>query len=113
VVVDGWVTVSGQVQWGFQKTVAENPIRHLMGVKGVIDNIKVVSPLKVADLKRKTEDAFKRQAVLDAKAIEIRVDSATFTLDGYVHTWQEHEDAARAAWAAPGVGNVNNHLLVQ
>jgi osmotically-inducible protein OsmY len=113
VVVDGWVTVSGQVQWGFQKTAAENLMRNLIGVKGVIDNIQVVSPLKVADLKRKIEDAFRRHAVLDAKAIEVKIDSATVTLDGYVHTWQEHEDAARAAWAAPGVGNVNNHLQVQ
>jgi len=113
VVIDGWVTISGNVQWGFQKTTADNAMRHLMGVKGVINEITVVSPLKVADVKQKIEDAFKRHAVLDAKDIEVKVDSAKVTLNGYVHTWQEHEDAARAAWAAPGVGNVDNRLVVQ
>jgi osmotically-inducible protein OsmY len=112
VVIDGWVTVSGKVQWGFQKTAAENAMRNLMGVKGVINDITVVAALKVADVKQKIEDAFKRHAVLDAKDIEVKVESDTVTLNGYVHTWQEHEDASRAAWAAPGVANVENRLVI-
>jgi osmotically-inducible protein OsmY len=113
VVKDGWVTLSGKVSWGYQRTSAENAVRHLMGVKGVTNDIIVSSVVKVADVKQKIEEAFKRHAILDAKDIEVKVDSSTVTLKGHVHTWQEHDDAARAAWAAPGVANVENRLSIQ
>jgi osmotically-inducible protein OsmY len=113
VVVDGWVTLSGKVQWGFQKNAAENSMRNLIGVKGVINDILVASTVKVADVKQKIQDAFKRNAVLDAKDIEVKVDDSTVTLKGHVNSWQEHADAAYAAWAAPGVAHVENRLLVQ
>jgi osmotically-inducible protein OsmY len=113
VVTGGWVTLSGKVQWGFQKTAAESAIRYLMGVKGVTNDIVVASTVKVADVKQKIEDAFKRHALLDAKGIEVKVDRSTVTLKGHVHTWQEHADAAHAAWAAPGVNYVENRLMIQ
>jgi osmotically-inducible protein OsmY len=113
IVKDGWITLSGKVNWGFQKTSAENSVRSLMGVKGVINDVVVASNIKATDVKQKIEDAFKRHAILDSKDIEVKVDNSTVTLKGHVHTWQEHEDAARAAWAAPGVANVENRLLVQ
>ncbi len=113
VVVEGWVTLSGKVQWGFQKNTAENLIRNLLGVKGVTNDILVASAAKATDVKQKIEEAFKRHALLDAKDIDVKVDSSTVTLKGHVHTWQEHADAAYAAWAAPGVANVENRLVVQ
>jgi osmotically-inducible protein OsmY len=113
VVKEGWVTLSGKVSWGFQKTSAEHAVRNLMGVRGVTNDIVVASTISVANVKQKIEDAFKRQAILDTKDIEVSVDSSTVTLKGHVHTWQEHDYAARAAWAAPGVGNVENRLSVQ
>jgi osmotically-inducible protein OsmY len=73
----------------------------------------VTSAIKAGDVKQKIEDAFKRQAVLDAEHIEVKVDRSTVTLKGHVHTWQEHDDAARAAWGAPGVANVENRLTIQ
>jgi len=113
VVKDGWVTLSGKVQWGFQKTAAEIAVRNLMGVKGVSNDLVVASPIKAADVKQKIEEAFKRHAILDASGIEVKVDNSTVTLQGHVQTWQEREDAARAAWAAPGVVNVENRLFLQ
>jgi osmotically-inducible protein OsmY len=113
VVKDGWVTLTGKVSWGFQRTSAENAVRNLIGVKGVTNNITVASTIKAGDVKQKIEEAFKRHAILDVKDIEVNVDSSTVTLKGHVHTWQEHDDAARAAWAAPGVANVENRLSVQ
>jgi len=113
VVKDGWISLSGQVQWGFQKTSAENAVRNLLGVKGVSNDIHVASAVKAADVKQKIEEAFKRHAMLEANGIEVKVNSSTVILKGHVHTWQEREDAARAAWAAPGVVNVENQLALQ
>jgi osmotically-inducible protein OsmY len=113
VVKDGWVTLSGEANWGFQRNAAEAAMRHLLGVKGVTNNIRVASLVKATDVKRKIEDAFKRHALLDANDIEVKVDGGTVTLQGRVHSWQEREDAARASWAAPGVANVENRLSVQ
>ncbi len=113
VVKDGWITLSGQVGWGYQRVAAENAVRHLMGVKGVTNDIRVASNIKTSDVKQKIEDAFKRHAILDAKDIEVDVDSSTVTLNGHVHSWQERADASLAAWAAPGVLAVDNRLAVQ
>ena len=67
VVKDGWVSLSGQVSWGYQRIVAENAVRHLMGVKGVSNHISVKPSVKASDVKQKIEEAFKRHAMLDAK----------------------------------------------
>jgi osmotically-inducible protein OsmY len=113
VVKDGYITLGGQVHWGFQRTAAENAVRNLMGVKGVLNNIAVAAPVKAIDVKQKIEEAFKRHAVLDAKDIQVNVNNSTVTLKGHVRTWQEREDAALAAWAAPGVGLVENQIYLQ
>jgi osmotically-inducible protein OsmY len=112
VVKNGWVTLSGKVTLGYLKASAENAIRHLIGVKGITNDISVASKIEVDDVKRKIEDAFRRHALLDAKDIEVKVADSTVTLNGNVHSWQEPADAAQAAWAAPGVVNVDNRITV-
>lgn len=113
IVKDAWITLGGEVSWGYQRMAAENAVRNLMGVKGVTNDIRVASNIKVSNVKQKIEDAFKRHAVLDAKHIEVNVDRSKVTLKGQVHSWQEREEASLAAWAAPGVMAVENHLTVQ
>jgi osmotically-inducible protein OsmY len=113
IVKDGWVTLSGQVSWGYQRSAAENSVRNLLGVKGVANEINITSTIKATDVKQKIEEAFKRHAILDANAIDVKVNDSTVILKGYVNSWQEHEDAARVAWAAPGVVQVENHLAIQ
>ncbi len=112
VVNGGWVTLSGKVDFGYQRASAESAVRNLMGVKGITNEITVVSQTTVGDVKQKIEEAFKRHATLDAKDIDVTVNESTVTLNGKVHSWQEHDDAAVAAWAAPGVANVDNRIAV-
>ena len=113
VVKEGWVSLSGQVNWGYQRIVAESAMRNLMGVKGVSNDISVKPSVKASNVKQKIEDAFKRHALLDAKDIQVIVHSSSVTLNGHVQTWQEREDATFAAWAAPGVNAVENNLAIQ
>ena len=113
VVSQGFITLSGQVSCGYQKTVAEGAVRYLMGVKGVLNDILVQPQVKATDVKEKIQSAFQRQASLDAKDIKINVDDTAVILQGTVHSWREKDDAALAAWAAPGVTKVENKLQVQ
>lgn len=113
VVKQGWVTLSGHVSYGYQKTIAEGAVRYLLGVKGVFNDIEVRPEVQATDVKQKIQSAFQRQATLDAKDIKVNVDDSAVVLQGTVHSWREKDDAAIAAWAAPGVTKVDNKLQVQ
>jgi osmotically-inducible protein OsmY len=113
VVKQGWITLSGHTSHGYQRTMAEGAVRYLLGVKGVYNNIEVRPAVKATDVKAKIQSAFERQASLDAKDININVDDTAVVLRGSVHSWREKDDAAIAAWAAPGVTRVDNRFQVQ
>jgi osmotically-inducible protein OsmY len=113
IVKQGWVTLSGHVSYGYQRTIAEDAVRYLLGVKDVFNDIEVRSDAKAKDVKQKIQSAFQRQASLDAKDIKVNVDDSAVILQGTVHSWREKDDAAIAAWAAPGVTRVDNKLQVQ
>jgi osmotically-inducible protein OsmY len=113
VVKHAWITLSGHVQCGYQKTVADSAVRYLLGVKGVFNDIEVRPEVEATDVRRKIQSAFQRQASLDAKDIKINVDDTAVVLQGTVHSWREKDDAGLAAWAAPGVTKVENKLQVQ
>jgi osmotically-inducible protein OsmY len=113
VVDDGWVTLSGQVDWGFQKKSAEQAIRKLGGVTGVSNTITVRPQVENADVRDGILRAFRRNAELDGSGIRIAVDGTTVTLTGAVKTWSERRVAEEAAWRVPGVTEVHDNIAVR
>jgi len=111
-VQSGWVSLSGQVDWYYQKAAAESAVRRLHGVKGVNNELTIQPRVQVADLKGRIENAFKRNAEIDAANIRISVSGNKVTLDGKVKSWPERYAAENAAWAAPGVSAVDDRLSV-
>lgn len=112
VVDNGWVTLRGEVDWEFQRRTIEKAIRPLMGVVGVSNEITLRVRPVAANVSRKIEEALTRQAVREAKHIQVSVDGTTVKLTGKVHSWQERDAAQGVAWTAPGVRAVINELNV-
>jgi osmotically-inducible protein OsmY len=112
VVKDGWITLEGAVEWQYQKSTAENAVRRLKGVKGVIDAITVRPNVQPSELKRKIQDAFKRNAEVDANRITVEASGSEVILKGTVRSWIEREEAERVAWSAPGVTLVDDRIVV-
>jgi osmotically-inducible protein OsmY len=108
----GWVTLQGEVEWDYQRRNVEKAIRPLMGVVGISNEITLRARAKAADLSRSIEEALTRQAIREAKQIQITVDGTTVKLTGNVHSWHERQAAQGVAWSAPGVRTVINELHV-
>jgi osmotically-inducible protein OsmY len=111
-VTKGWVTLDGEVDWHFQRASAEDAVRHLLGVRGVINNIAVTPRASVEDVKWRIDAALRRSAELDAKRIRVEAHDGKIILRGDVPTWVERQEAERTAWAAPGVTNVENFITI-
>ena len=111
-VSDGWVTLSGSAEWQYQKEEAERLVRPLLGIKGVSNDIMVTPRVKTTDVKVKIEEALKRNAEIDAGQINIETSEGRVALRGTVTSWAERSAAERAAWAAPGVTEVDNFITV-
>jgi osmotically-inducible protein OsmY len=111
-VSNGWVTLNGRVDWMFQRASAERVVRDLVGVRGVTNNISVEPHVSAVDVKTKIEAALRRSAEVDARRIRVGVINNKVVLTGNVHSWFEREEARRAAWAAPGVKDVEDRIAV-
>lgn len=109
---NGWVTLSGEVDWDYQRSSVVKAVRPLMGVVGVSNEMTLKTRAASSDVTRLIETALKRQAESEAKAITVDASGSTVTLRGKVHSWPERDAAGAAAWSAPGVRAVVNELSV-
>lgn len=111
-VKEAYIYLSGTVDWKYQKEAAENAVAHIYGCKGVFNSIEVKARVSGVVVKDKIEEAFRRNAEVDARRLTVTAHDTTVDLWGNVRTWTERREAERAAWAAPGVTAVNSHLHI-
>ena len=110
---DGMVTLTGTANWQFERDEAEFVAANVLGVVSVDDEIDLVPPTPTAgDVQHSIKKAMKRNAKLDADSVSVDSSNGTITLDGTVSSWADHDEAVSAAWAAPGVTNVKDHIHV-
>lgn len=108
----GWITLSGQLDWPFQKEGAESGVRSLTGVTGVSNQIVLAAKVCGSAVQGDIDAALRRQAHADAKGISVDVDGSMVTLTGDVRSLAERALARRTAWNAPGVHRVVDYLQV-
>lgn len=108
----GWVTLDGEIPWNYQREAAHNAVKHLTGVKGVSNNIKIKSEVHDAIEQKDVEDAIARHWSIDNSNITVSVDKTTVTLSGTVDSWYQKSEVGRIAWNTPGISHVKNELMV-
>ena len=112
VVKNGGVALEGEVEWQYQRSTAETAVRRIKGVKGVSNLIQLKPRAAPAEIKKKIQEAFKRNAEVDANRIMVETNGGEVILKGTVRSWIEREEAERVAWSAPGVTKVEDHIIV-
>ena len=108
----GWVTLTGKVEWQYQKDAAAESVRDLAGVTGVSNMIELAPSARAADVQRRIEDALKRQAALESQSVSVEVSNGSVTLKGKVHSWLERQAIEQAAWSAPGIETLDDQIAI-
>lgn len=111
-VQDGWITLTGKLEWQYQKNAAAEAVRGLAGVVGVANQIEITPRASVSDIKKRIENALKRDAETEAQTIRVNVLDGKVTLEGKVRAWSERQAAERAAWSSPGVRAVDDRISI-
>jgi len=111
-VEDGWITLTGTVEWHYQKQAATDALRDLIGVTGVSDQISISPKVLSTVVKADIEAALKRRSTSEAQEIHVEVQGADVTLSGTVHSWAERELARHSAWGTKGVRQVVDNMAM-
>jgi osmotically-inducible protein OsmY len=106
------VTLDGEVEWNFQKVLAQKAVETLEGVCNITNNIRVKNKIMAEDVKQKIARSFQRHATLDSEKIKVAIFNDRVTLRGTVRSFAEKKDAERAVWSYPGVIGVDNYLEI-
>jgi osmotically-inducible protein OsmY len=64
------------------------------------------------DVQNRIVEALHRHADIDARRIHVVADGPRVVLSGFVRSWNEKDDAERAAWTVPGVSIVEDRIAV-
>ena len=108
----GWVTLTGEIDYEYQRKLASSSVRHLMGVTGVSNQVTIKSKLTSSTVKADIEAALKRRAITDADEIMVTVNNSEVTLTGVVHSWSERDMVNDTVWNTSGVTDVNDNISV-
>jgi len=112
-VTDGYVTLTGTVNWQYERDEAEFVASNIVGALDVFNTIEIKHPAPhAADVQDSINKAFKRNAAVDADELTVSIDNGTVTIKGTVGSWAEHDEAIDAAWAAPGVTSVRDDMTI-
>lgn len=112
VVENGWITLTGTVDWHFQRRQAERAVQMLGGVLGVSNELSIRPRIEAHSIKESIEQAFLRNAALEGGNIQVSVEGSAVTLSGTVKAWHERKMAEDAAWAIPGVQAVIDQIAL-
>lgn len=108
----GWITLSGQLDYEYERQLALSNVRHLMGVKGVSNQITLKPFLSTNSVKSVIDAALKRRALTDSQEIVVTVDGDKVNLSGVVHSWSEREMVSDSVRNTPGVSEVSDNITV-
>jgi osmotically-inducible protein OsmY len=110
---NGWLYLEGEVDWQFQRTAAQDRVAKLTGLVGVVNNITIRNQPALPDIRRHIEEAFRRNAEIDAEQIQVAVqDGGEVVLEGNVHGWTERAAAENAVWGVSGVTRLDSRLHI-
>ncbi|QEH42677.1 BON domain-containing protein [Chitinophaga sp. XS-30] len=109
---DGWLTIEGEVEWGFQRESVTNAVKDLLGVKGVRNLLSIRPVIAPSIVRDRIKKALSRRANVESEGIDVQMDGGHVTLKGNVRSWSEREEVERAVWSAPGVLDVKDELVV-
>lgn len=111
-VEQGWVTLTGHVEWHYQSEEARRLAASVTGVTGVTNKIVVSHRLAASDVRERIRSALERQADIDAATVTIAVEGSRVILGGRVRAPYERMAAERAAWGAAGVSQVVDRIAL-
>jgi osmotically-inducible protein OsmY len=109
----GHVALEGTVEWHYQRERADSAVRSVRGVISVRNSLRLQPRVAPTEIKRRIEEAFRRNAAIDAQHITVEAHGGEVTLRGEVRSWAERDQAQQTAWSAPGVANVRNEVTVR
>ena len=108
----GWVTLTGEVDWRFQKELARESLRRLRGLVGISNQITIRSSPNASDIRDSVIQALSRCWGFADARIDVRVEEGRLSLSGTVRSPHERDVAASMAWSAPGVTEVENDIEI-
>jgi osmotically-inducible protein OsmY len=113
---DGLVTLTGTAQWHYQREKAESRTAEVPGV-ACINNAITLAQADSGDageVGAAITAAFQRDAVLEADGLSVETfPGGLVILSGTVRSWVAHDHAMAAAWSAPGVMQIHDHISVE